>query len=67
MAGDKPHKKENKRICFTIGDDHIKYKGKLATPISHLTTIKIHSNSVVSTPGAKYGTADVSKFYLGTP
>ena len=67
VTKDKPYKKEKKRIRFTIGGDRIEYKGKLATTTSNLTTIKIHLNSVVSTPGAKYDTADISNFYLGTP
>ena len=53
VAEHKPHKKEKKRIRFTIGGDRIEYKGKLAIPTSHPTAIKIHLNSVVSTPGVK--------------
>ena len=66
MAEDKPRKKEKKRISFTTGGDRIEYKGKLATPPSHPTTIKIHVNSVVFTPGFKYVTANITTFYLGT-
>ena len=66
VAENKPHKKEKKHIRFTVGGNRIEYKGKLATPTSHLTTFKIHLNSVVSIPGAKYGTSDITNFYLGT-
>lgn len=64
VAEDKACKIEKKRNRFTVGDDRIEYKGKLATPTSHLTTIKIHRNSVVSTQGVKYNTADITNFYL---
>ena len=66
VAEDKPHKKEKKRIVFTISGDHIEYKGKLDTPNYHLTTIRLHLNTVVSTPGDKYGTADIANFDLET-
>jgi Reverse transcriptase (RNA-dependent DNA polymerase) len=35
--------------------------------MSELDTIKILLNSVVSTPGAKFCTADITNFYLNTP
>ena len=53
MAEHKPHKKEKKRIRFTIGGNRIEHKWKLAIPTSYPTAIKIHLNSVVSTPGVK--------------
>ena len=31
-----------------------------------MTTIKLHLNSVLSTPGAEFASFDVSNFYLGT-
>jgi hypothetical protein len=31
------------------------------------TTVKIHSNSVLSTPGAKWMGMDISNMYLNTP
>ena len=62
VAEDKLHKKEQKRIRFTIDGDRVKYKGKVATPTSHLNIIKIHLNSVVFTPGAKYEIVDIINF-----
>ena len=37
------------------------------TPTAELLTIKILLNSVISTPGAKFMTIDISNFYLNTP
>ena len=60
----KPHKKEKRRIRFTVGGDRIDYKGNVSTPTSDLTTVKILLNSVVSTPGAQFMTNDIQDFYL---
>ena len=38
-----------------------------SSPTANLPTIKMLWNSVLSTPGAKYFTMDVSNFYLNTP
>ena len=45
----------------------IEYPRELTTCTADLTTIKIMWNSVISTEGARYMTADVKNFYLGTP
>ena len=37
------------------------------TRTADLTTCKLHMNSVVSTPGAKFAGGDVKDFYLNTP
>ena len=46
------------RIRITAGRDKLTYDGKTATYGAGLTTIKTHLNSVVSTPGAKYCSAN---------
>jgi hypothetical protein len=63
----KPHKSKPKRIRFTIGGNRIDYKGKVSTPTSDLTTVKILLNSLVSTPIAHFMTIDINDFYLNTP
>ena len=39
----------------------------VSTPTADLPTIKLLWNSVLSTPGARYMTLDISNFYLGNP
>ena len=36
-------------------------------PTADILTVKLLLNSVVSTPGAKFFTMDISNFYLNTP
>ena len=51
---------------MTAGGDRLHYEGKTSTDVSGLNTIKIHWNSVLSTPRAKYMTMDISNMYLNT-
>jgi hypothetical protein len=55
------------RVRFTIGGDQINYPGNVSTPTVDITTVKLHLNSVISTPGARYMTLDLKNFYLNTP
>ena len=50
-----------------MGGDRIEYDGNLSTPTAGIATVKIHLNSTISTPGARYSTIDIKDFYLGTP
>ena len=43
------------------------YPNDVGTPTADLLLIKIFLNSVISTPGARFATADISNFYLMTP
>ena len=52
---------------ITVGCDKIKFYGPVSTPISDLTTSKIHWNSAPSTPGSKYLVVDIKNFYLNNP
>ena len=64
----KPNKLEMNRSRITVGRDRIHcYNYATSAPTCDLTTIKLHWNSVLSTPVAKYATFDISNFYLGTP
>ena len=63
----KPHKLEKNRSRITAGDDRITCDYDTSAPTCNLTTIKLHWNSVLFTPDAKYETFDISNFHLGTP
>ena len=60
----RPEKSEPYRTRITAGGDRIDYEGNVTTHTASMETIKMHWNSVVSTPGAKYCTADISNMYL---
>ena len=51
----------------TAADTRSDYEGPTAATTAGLSTVKILLNSVVSTPGAKFCTADLKDYYLGTP
>ena len=63
----RPEKAEQNRTRFTVGGDRINYPGEVATPTAEMLVAKLLFNSVVSTPGAKFMTMDISSFYLMTP
>ena len=49
-----------------MGVDRINYPGNVTTRGADMTTIKLLLNSVVSTPDARFITADINNFYLNT-
>ena len=49
------------------GGDRLDYPGRADTPTGGLTAAKSLFNIVVSTPGAKFMSLDIKKYYLGTP
>ena len=55
------------RVRGTIGGDQIDFDGDTAAYTASMPTLKILLNAVVSTPGAKFATADIKDYYLGTP
>ena len=55
------------RVRGTIGGNQIQYAGDTAAHTASMQLIKILLNSVVSSKGAKFMTADIKDFYLGTP
>ncbi len=63
----RPQKEDPNRVRITVGGNLIDYPGELTTRTADLTTAKILWNSTLSTPNAKFGTADVGNFYLATP
>ena len=50
-----------------MGGNLIHYPEDVGTPTASLLLVKILLNSVISTPGAKFATADIANFYLNTP
>jgi hypothetical protein len=62
MEEEDPH-----RIQATLGGNLIHYPDDVGTPTANLLLIKIFLNSVISTDGAEFATADLSNFYLMTP
>ena len=46
--------------------DRISYNSPLTTPTTDLTTVKIHLNHTVSTPGGKYNVINIKGFCLKT-
>jgi hypothetical protein len=62
----KPNKLEKHRTRLTEGGDRITYTDPKNTPTAELPIIKLLLNSVISTPNARFITADISNFYLNT-
>ena len=63
----RPEKIDNPyRTRITAGGDQLDYDGKTSTNSASMTTIKIHQNSVLSTAGARYTTADARNMYLAS-
>ena len=63
----RPEKKEQNRTRLVVGGNRINYPGDVSTPTADMLLAKILFNSVISTKGAKFMTADISNFYLMTP
>jgi len=60
----RPQKEDPHRIRITAGSNLINYKGNASVRTADIDTAKIHWNSVISTPNAKYMCLDIKKFYL---
>ena len=60
-------KDEINRTRLTVGGGNLlEYEGKTSTESAGLETIKIHLNSTISTPDAKYAAADIGNFYTNS-
>lgn len=59
-------KKDVHRTRLTVGGNLIDYPGCVTTPTADLELIKMHFNSVISTPNARFATFDISNFFLDT-
>ena len=62
-----PLKSEPNQTRLTVGGNLIHFSGDVSTRTADLTTAKIHLNSTISDPNAKYMCMDIRNFYLGTP
>jgi hypothetical protein len=60
-------KAEQHRVRMTYGGDRTDYIGDVSTAAIDATAVKVHLNSIISTPGARHLTIDIKNFYLGTP
>jgi len=60
-------KEDPYRIRLTYGGDRSDYPDETSTSTVDTTTVKIHFNSIISTPGARHMTLDIKNFYLNTP
>lgn len=61
-----PQKDEVQQTRLTVGGDQLDYDGDTATDVASMDTTKIHLNSVISTPGARYIAANIGNFYTNS-
>ena len=67
MVSYRPKKLDPNKSSLTLGGDQIVCLYDVSTLTSDLSKIKMLWNSVLSTPGAKFSTVDISNLYLGMP
>jgi hypothetical protein len=60
----RPQKADPHRIQITAGGNLITYESSLSVQTADLDTVKLHWNSVISTPGDKYMCLDIKKIYI---
>ena len=60
-------KEDPNRTRITIGGNTIAYAGDCGTKTGSIEVVKGIFNSVCSRPGAKFLSADITNYYLGTP
>ncbi len=58
----KPNKKEQNRTRLAMGGDRINYPDDCGTPTADMILFKILTNSIISTPNAKYLMMDIKAF-----
>ena len=57
-------KEEKYRVHITVGGDKLDFCGDASSVTASLATVKLLLNSVVSTKGAKFTTADIKDFFM---
>ena len=62
----RPEKDEPWRLRITCGGDRLDYYGDTTTHSASMETIKCQLNNIISTPGSKCATGDISNMYLGS-
>ena len=60
----RPNKSDPNRSRLTAGGHKINYPYDVSAPTCGIPVIKLHFNSVLSTPDAKFAVFDISNFYL---
>jgi hypothetical protein len=60
-------KDDPNRVRITVGGNLIDYPYKLTIRTADMVSTKIMWKNVISTPGAKFGGADIKNMYLETP
>jgi hypothetical protein len=60
----RPEKEEINKVRITAGGNRLDYLGETSTEAASIETTKLLINSVLSTPGARLGTIDISNFYI---
>jgi hypothetical protein len=63
----RPQKEDPNRVRITVGGNLINYPFVLTTRTTDMVSSKLLWNSTISTPGAKFGGADIKNMYLETP
>ena len=63
----RPEKANPYRVRWTVGGDKVEYPFDVSTKTADLTMAKLLFNSVLSTPNARFMTADLKDFYLVRP
>ena len=66
VINDRLQKDNPNQVCITVGDNLINYPYELTTHTANRISAKNMWNSVISTPGAKFGGADIKNMYLKT-
>ena len=62
-----PLKVETYCIRVTIRGDRLEYDGFTYTVPASFSIVKLHLNSTISTPGARYMSLDIKDYYYGMP
>ena len=57
----RPQKDDPNQVRITVGGNLIDHPYELTTRTADMVSAKIMWNSVISTPGAKFGEADIKK------
>lgn len=60
-------KRDNYRVRGTAGGDRMDYNGPTSAQTASIDTVKCLLHAVVSEPDARFSTADISNYFLGTP
>lgn len=62
----RPLKDEKYRVRLTVGGDKLDFFGDASSVAASLATVKLLLNSVISTPGSTFSTADIKDFFYGS-